>query len=115
MNVSCKNVTVFRNDRDGKTWYNISDGSKQLDNTWVNKSWLVRFPKDKIPNDRSKIDFNGFMSYSEYNDKVYVTIQVMEWRFSGTSSNVTSNSNNEQMSINKQYNAKDEFEKEFGW
>ena len=103
MNVSGKGM-VFRNTKDDRVWYNISDSSKDQEGNYVNKSWTVRFLKNQEPEERRQIKFEGFMTYYKANNgTVYTTIQVMKWQYVGTSSNGTTNSNNEQMTITPQY------------
>lgn len=83
MNVNGKYAMIFHNEKDGKTWFNLSDSSKNVDGTYTNQSYSVRFAKEtEPPRDRSKINFKGFTSYYKPEDKVYTTIQVMEWEYS---------------------------------
>jgi hypothetical protein len=83
MNVSGKYAMIFHNEKNGKTWINLSDSSKNVDGTYTNQSYTVRFKKDtKPPTDRSKINFKGFTSYYKPEETVYTTIQVMEWEYS---------------------------------
>lgn len=80
MNVTGKS-TLFRNQQNDRVWYSISDGSKDVNGNWTNKSWNVRFKGD-APLDRSKIEFSGFMTYYKAdNGNLYETIQVMEWSY----------------------------------
>jgi hypothetical protein len=74
---------IFHNEKNGKTWINLSDSSKNVDGTYTNQSYTVRFKKDtEPPTDRSKINFKGFTSYYKPEETVYTTIQVMEWEYS---------------------------------
>jgi hypothetical protein len=83
MNVSGKYAMIFHNEKNGKTWINLSDSSKNVDGTYTNQSYTVRFKKDtEPPTDRSKINFKGFTSYYKPEETVYTTIQVMEWDYS---------------------------------
>jgi hypothetical protein len=83
MNVSGKYAMIFHNEKNGKTWINLSDSSKNVDGTYTNQSYTVRFKKDtEPPKDRSKINFKGFTSYYKPEETVYTTIQVMEWEYS---------------------------------
>jgi hypothetical protein len=84
MNVSGKYAMIFHNEHSGVTYYSLSDSTKQQDGTYVNQSYGARFTKDTTPpTDRSKITFKGFTSNRKAdNDKVYTTIQVMEWEYS---------------------------------
>jgi hypothetical protein len=84
MNVSGKWATIFHNEKNGKTWINLSDSSKNVDGTYTNQSYTVRFKKDtEPPTDRSKIKYEGFMSYykNPETDKTYTTIQIMKWEY----------------------------------
>lgn len=82
MNINGKYGMIFHNEKDGKTWINLSDSSKNLDETYTNQSWTVRFKKGtEIPTDRSKINYKGFMSYWKPNDKTFTTIQITEWNY----------------------------------
>ena len=83
MNVQGKYAMIFHNEKNGKTWINLSDSSKNVDGTYTNQSYTVRFKKDtEPPKDRSKINFKGFTSYYKPEETVYTTIQVMEWTYS---------------------------------
>jgi hypothetical protein len=83
MNVSGKYAMIFHNEKNGKTWITLSDSSKNVDGTYTNQSYTVRFKKDtEPPTDRSKINFKGFTSYYKPEETVYTTIQVMEWDYS---------------------------------
>jgi hypothetical protein len=84
MNVSGKYAMIFHNEHNGVTYYSLSDSTKQQDGTYVNQSYGARFTKGTTPpTDRSKITFKGFTSNRKAdNDKVYTTIQVMEWDYS---------------------------------
>ena len=80
MNVNGKYGMVFHNTKDGNTWYTLSDSTKDKDGNYHNYNWRVRF-KGNIPEDRSKIQYSGFMSYFTKDDKKYVTLQIMEWAY----------------------------------
>jgi hypothetical protein len=84
MNVSGKYAMIFHNEKNGVTYYSLSDSTKQQDGTYVNQSYGARFTKGTTPpTDRSKITFKGFTSNKKAeNGKVYTTIQVMEWEYS---------------------------------
>jgi hypothetical protein len=84
MNVSGKYAMIFHNEHNGVTYYSLSDSTKQQDGTYVNQSYGARFTKGTTPpTDRSKITFKGFTSNRKAdNDKVYTTIQVMDWEYS---------------------------------
>jgi hypothetical protein len=83
MNVNGKYAMIFHNEKNGKTWINLSDSSKNVDGAYTNQSYTVRFKKDtEPPKDRSKINFKGFTSYYKPEETVYTTIQVMEWEYS---------------------------------
>lgn len=73
---------IFHNEKDGNKWYTLSDSSKNVDGTFTNYPWRVRFKGD-IPNDRTKIKYEGFFSYyqKEKGTPVYATIQCMEWEY----------------------------------
>ena len=71
---------IFHNEKDGKKWINLSDSSKNVDGDYTNMSWSVRF-KGEVPKDRSKINYSGFTSYYKPQDKVFVTLQIMEWSY----------------------------------
>jgi glutamate synthase domain-containing protein 2 len=82
MNVSGKWATIFHNEKNGKTWINLSDSSKNIDGEYTNRSWNVRFKKGFEPTDRSKINFEGFFSYYKKDENTtYDTIQVMNWTY----------------------------------
>ena len=82
MNVNGKYGMIFHNEKDGKTWINLSDSSKNVDESYTNQSWNVRFKKGtEIPTDRSKINYKGFTSYYKPQDKVYTTLQITEWNY----------------------------------
>lgn len=80
MNVQGKYGMIFHNEKDGKKWINLSDSSKNVDGEYTNMSWSVRF-KGEAPRDRSKINYTGFTSYYKPQDKVFVTLQIMEWSY----------------------------------
>jgi len=80
-------VTVFKNEKNGKEWYTISDGSKNIDNEWTNKSWIARF-KGEVPEHKSKIEISGFTTYWKKDNIVNVTIQVLEWKYLDTQTKV---------------------------
>jgi hypothetical protein len=83
MEVKGRYAMIFKNEKNGKTWINLSDSSKNVDGTYTNQSYTVRFKKDtEPPTDRSKINFKGFTSYYKPEEIVYTTIQVMEWEYS---------------------------------
>jgi hypothetical protein len=83
INVSGKYAMIFYNEHNGVTYYSLSDSTKQQDGTYVNQSYGARFTKGTTPpTDKSKITFKGFTSNRKAdNDKVYTTIQVMEWDY----------------------------------
>jgi len=80
MNVEGKYGYIFHNQKDGKTWYTLSDSSKDKDGNYTNMSWTVRF-KGNVPQDRSKINYSGFTSYYKPQDRTFVTLQIMEWEY----------------------------------
>jgi len=80
MNVELKYGMVFHNQHNGNTFYSVSDSSKNVDGSYTNRSWNVRF-KGNVPQDRSKINLKGFMSYFRKEERTYDTIQVMEWEY----------------------------------
>ncbi|WBK39945.1 hypothetical protein [PinkBerry-associated phage LS06-2018-MD08] len=80
MNINGKYGYIFHNEKDGKKWINLSDSSKNVDGDYTNMSWSVRF-KGEVPKDRSKINYSGFTSYYKPQDKVFVTLQIMEWSY----------------------------------
>jgi vesicle coat complex subunit len=84
MNVNGKYAMIFHNEHNGVTYYSLSDSTKQQDGTYANKSYSARFTKGTTPpTNESKITFKGFTSNRKAdNDKVYTTIQVMEWEYS---------------------------------
>ena len=81
MQVNKKFAMIFKNEKDGKTWYSFTDSSKNLDGTYTNRIWNIRFKKGTEPKHKSKINFDGFTSYysPDDSDKVYDNIQVMNW------------------------------------
>lgn len=82
MNVTGKYGMIFHNEKDGKKWINLSDSSKNVDGSYTNMSWSVRFKKDtEVPKDRSKINYSGFFSYYKPQDKTFATIQITEWEY----------------------------------
>ena len=82
MNVQGKFAMVFKNEKDDRVWYNISDSSKDKDGNYVNKSYNARFLKGQEPTDRSKINYEGFMTYYAKDEKtVLTTIQIMKWDY----------------------------------
>ena len=82
MNVTGKYGMIFHNEKDGKSWINLSDSSKNVDETYTNMSWNVRFKKGtEVPSDRSKINYKGFMSYWKPEDRTYITLQITEWNY----------------------------------
>jgi len=84
MNVTTKYSMVFYNKHNDKTYYSISDSSKNVDGTYINRSWNIRF-KGEAPTDRSKINVkDGFVSYYKPEDKVFETIQCMDWEYCET-------------------------------
>ena len=82
MNVQGKFAMVFKNEKDGNVWYNISDSSKDKDGNYVNKSYNARFLKGQEPTDRSKINYEGFMTYYQKDENTVLTsIQIMKWDY----------------------------------
>ena len=82
MNVQGKYAMVFKNEKDGSVWYNIGDSSKDKDGNYVNQSYRARFLKGQEPTDRSKINYEGFMTYYQKDEKtVLTTIQIMKWDY----------------------------------
>jgi hypothetical protein len=85
MEVKGRYAMIFKNEKNGKTWINLSDSSKNVDGTYTNQSYGARFAKDTDPpKDRSKINYKGFTSnyQADKDSPVYTTIQVMEWEYS---------------------------------
>lgn len=88
MNINGKNAMVFKNEKDGRVWFNISDGSKNVDGSYTNYNWNVRFKKDNEPIHKSKINYEGFTSYYKKDEKTtYVTLQIMDWDYADKPSN----------------------------
>ena len=82
MNINGKNAMVFKNEKDGRVWFNISDGSKNVDGTYTNYNWNARFPKHNEPIHKSKINYEGFMSYYKKDENTtYATLQIMDWNY----------------------------------
>ena len=83
MNVKGKYATIFHNDKDGKQWYTLSDSSKNVDGTYTNYPWTIKFKKgEPIPQHKSKIKYDGFMNYYAKDEKTkYVSIQCTNWEY----------------------------------
>lgn len=81
MNVTGKSTVFYNQNKDGREYYSISDGSRNVDGDWTNKSWNVRF-KGEAPQNKEKIEFEGFTTYYKAsNGNIYTTIQIMEWKY----------------------------------
>ena len=80
MNVKAKG-NFYKNEKDGRVWFNFSDGSKDVDGNWTNKSWTLRFKKDQEPKDGGKIEFEGFFTYyAKDENTMYTSIMVMDYK-----------------------------------
>ena len=81
MNVKGK-AKIYHNEYQGKHYLSISDSSKNVDGTYTNKYWNVRFPKGvEVPPHESLIEYSGFFTYykpDQKEKKVYETIMITE-------------------------------------
>jgi len=81
MNVKGKTM-VFKNQKDDRVWYNISDSSKDTEGNYINQSYNARFLRGQEPKDRSRIEYEGFMTYYQKNeDIIYTSVQIMSWKY----------------------------------
>lgn len=67
--VNLKNVTVFRNEKDGRVFYRTTIGHKKQDNTFDNAGISIQFPKDVDLADRTVINSeNAFLTFYKNKD-----------------------------------------------
>ena len=71
--VNMKNVTIFRNEKDGRVFYRTTIGHKKQDGKFDNAGISVQFPKDVDLADRTVINSeNAFLTFYKNKDGIPV-------------------------------------------
>lgn len=82
-------VMVFRNERDGRVFYNIGLSRKKVDGLYENGNMLAQFNKDvDIPNQTKILLTNAVLDFYKKEDKITVPfIRVFDYELENTSGN----------------------------
>jgi len=97
-------LMVFKNEYNGKTFYNTSIGSKQQDGTYENMSLNLQLPRDTHLHNKSSINVHkGFLSFYTKHDGTKVPkLIVMEFTQVNNDYNTNQQIQNRQQNQNKQ-------------
>ncbi len=73
-------LKVFKNEREGKTWFSFSISNKKQNGEYEYMSKTIKFRKDHEPSDSCDIKINdAFLTFSTSNDKQYDYLMVMDY------------------------------------
>lgn len=78
--ITADKVRVWKNEKDGKTYFTYNISNKKQDGSYENMSKICKFMKDKEPSSSCLIRIdNAFQSFYTVNDKKNDYLMIMEY------------------------------------